>query len=803
MDKLVILELDGSWETGFRAILEISEAHQRYLARTRGSLPPNTTLRQKLRDHWQKLRELGFNQRIRPTRIVRHKPIEEEVQDCKISAYSLQNCLHEWLNHPEFQPILNSLREELSLTEKARFLLRVEDSDLQKLPWSEWEFLQRYDRLEISLSPLELRPQVTALPQSNHTAVRILAVFGNSEGICLDEDRNILQSLLNAEVEFLDEPSVEILTNNLWEKTWDIIFFAGHSETNNNTGIINLNATETITVDDLWTGLKRAANNGLRLAIFNSCDGLGWSRQLNDSLIPQMIVMREVVPDKVAQTFLRHFLTNFANGESFYTSVKVARERLQNVRFSYQNSDGDTVEFEYPCATWLPAICENPAAIPPSWQRWIKRSKVSLSWKRSLRFVLIASLVITTIIFWGRWQGHLQPLELKAYDYLMQQRPLLPPDERIVVIGVTDDDRKLLNQLPEETERGARTLSDSELDQVMAKLQNLDPAVIGLYFAFKGTIQPEFPYLKSSLESDRLIGVCMTNNEVDFGTNGFPPPDDIASDRVGFIDMMPDYDDTIRRNLVGMYVRDRFPCRGNNVESFSLKVAQKYLSDRGYEYSFEPNKFMSFGDIRFEFIKQHRGAYHQESSEVEEGYQLMLNYRPYQNFMEDIVPVRTLTELLEGQLTREQVQNKIVLLGKITTSHQTEKTPYSQTSSQHLPIVLLQAQKVSNLIGVVNQELPIITTWYWWGDAIWLWFWSLVGGGSMLAILARWKEPINAIAACFVVMSSLVFLLYWVCLFSLLQGLWLAFIPALLVLVLSAGTISFYKLLKDKYKQLD
>jgi hypothetical protein len=65
--------------------------------------------------------------------------------------------------------------------------------------------------------------------------------------------------------------------------------------------------------------------------------------------------MREPVPDAVAQEFLNQFLTAFSSGKSFYLSVREAREKLQSL------------EQYFPCASWLPIICQNPAEIPPTW----------------------------------------------------------------------------------------------------------------------------------------------------------------------------------------------------------------------------------------------------------------------------------------------------------------------------------------------------------------------------------------------------------------------------------------------------
>lgn len=72
--------------------------------------------------------------------------------------------------------------------------------------------------------------------------------------------------------------------------------------------------------------------------------------------------MREPVPDVVAQEFLQHFLRTFAQGKSLYLAVREARERLQGL------------ETQFPCASWLPVICQNPAVVPPTWDQLRGRS---------------------------------------------------------------------------------------------------------------------------------------------------------------------------------------------------------------------------------------------------------------------------------------------------------------------------------------------------------------------------------------------------------------------------------------------
>jgi hypothetical protein len=69
-----------------------------------------------------------------------------------------------------------------------------------------------------------------------------------------------------------------------------------------------------------------------------------------------MIVMREPIPDREAQEFLKNFLSAFSTGETLYQSVRDAREKLQGL------------EDVFPCASWLPVIFQNPAEMPLTWR---------------------------------------------------------------------------------------------------------------------------------------------------------------------------------------------------------------------------------------------------------------------------------------------------------------------------------------------------------------------------------------------------------------------------------------------------
>lgn len=365
MGKLVVLKLDGDLEfNGFRVTLEIGAENTRPEIEITGHLPPSPDLIRQLTQWQRTYRTLGQPTRIKPHRITLDASKHGRVEECHRFASQLRTSLSQWLTSEDFNAIDRRLREELHRTDSIRMLIRTDSAYLQKLPWHLWDFFERYPLAEVALSGKVFERTPVFAPPEAKKKVRILAILGHAQGINVAKDRQLLENLPNTETVFLVEPQLQQISDRLWEQSWDIIFFAGHSETDGETGRIYINPHDSLTIDELSYGLRKAVERGLKLAIFNSCDGLGLARRLNDLHIPQMIVMRELVPDRVAQKFLMHFLSRFSEGQSFYLAVREARERLQGL------------EKQYPCATWLPTIYQHPAIAPPTWQNLMRSPNI-------------------------------------------------------------------------------------------------------------------------------------------------------------------------------------------------------------------------------------------------------------------------------------------------------------------------------------------------------------------------------------------------------------------------------------------
>ncbi|PSB54106.1 hypothetical protein C7B67_00085 [filamentous cyanobacterium Phorm 6] len=274
----------------------------------------------------------------------------------KTASQAFSNTLNDWLKSEPFYSDWNKLLSYCTHKDQIRVIFQTELWELQQIPWQFWDFFQIYPQAEMAFS----LPEYEFINSPLNKKIRILAIIGDSTGIDLEPDKGVIKQLPNVEEPLFlcQRPRSEISTQ-LWQENWDILFFAGHSKTEQGTGRIYINNHEFLTIEELQEGLKTAINRGLKLAIFNSCDGLGLARSLAALNIPQVIVMRQPIPDKVAQDFLKHFLRAFSqNGQTLYLAVKEAKNRLR-----------EELGNEFPCANWLPVIYQNPAMIPPTWEQ--------------------------------------------------------------------------------------------------------------------------------------------------------------------------------------------------------------------------------------------------------------------------------------------------------------------------------------------------------------------------------------------------------------------------------------------------
>jgi len=224
MRKLVVLKLDGDLEQGVRVTLEIGAEGERPSIEVTGQLPRATDLVTVI-DQWQSTyRSIGKSSRIKAKRIVYGGSLTEWRFDCENCAIELRKRLNNWLVSESFRPIREKWLQQLSPSDEVRVLIRTSSVQLRKLPWHLWDLVEENPLAEVAYSAPESKQSAQSALAKTPTyrdKVRILAILGNSTGINVQKDRQLLENLPDAATTFLVEPQRQEINDSLWNQAWD------------------------------------------------------------------------------------------------------------------------------------------------------------------------------------------------------------------------------------------------------------------------------------------------------------------------------------------------------------------------------------------------------------------------------------------------------------------------------------------------------------------------------------------------------------------------------------------------------
>ncbi len=253
-----------------------------------------------------------------------------------------------------------------------RLRIGMKDSRLQQLPWEALHagtrplatgtdvIFSRYilDRRQGHSVHLAKRSE----PEKPLKILMVIASPDDQERLELKQEVNHLQSelhpvgaedddsLLDVQLKILEQPGRAELTQELDRGNYQVLHYAGHSNLGNAGGDLYLVSRQTglserLSGEDL-AGLL--VNNGIKLAVFNSCKGgysssgeQGWQeRNLAQALVnrgvPSVIAMAERIPDHVAITFTQLLYRNLKKGQSIDLSLNRTRQGLISAYGSHQ-----------------------------------------------------------------------------------------------------------------------------------------------------------------------------------------------------------------------------------------------------------------------------------------------------------------------------------------------------------------------------------------------------------------------------------------------------------------------------------
>lgn len=356
----------------------------------------------------------------------------------------------------------------------------------------------------------------------------------------------------------------------------------------------------------------------------------------------------------------------------------------------------------------------------------------------------------------------------------MRLRPKEEPDSRLLVVTITDQDIQAQGKEPRQG-----SLSDKHLNLLLTKLEQYQPAAIGLDIYRDFPVSANQPELAKRMQkSDRLIAICK-RADPESDPTGIAPPPEIPETRLGFSDFVEDEDSVMRRHLLAMTPNPISPTC-TPAYAFSVQLAFLYLQAQGITTKFTPNWDLLLGKKTFPRLQNRASGYQSIDAQ---GTQILLNYR-FAPSVGAIARQVTLSQILNGQINPNAIKNRIILIG--VTSNSTSDywpTPDSKSPTAIVPGIVIQAQMVSQLISAALDNRPLLWVWTQWGEICWIWSWSLTGG------LLAWYIPRKTYLSIAVTIGTIT--LSGLCFILLIQGGWIPLVPPMIALVVTSAQFAY------------
>jgi len=400
----------------------------------------------------------------------------------------------------------------------------------------------------------------------------------------------------------------------------------------------------------------------------------------------------------------------------------------------------------------------------PPLQGWCQRSlahckRISSYVPPSVITLTWISFAVTGIVIGVKQLGGLEPLDLRAYDQMIRLRSDQPTDPRLLVVTITEEDLRIQKR---------STLSDQAIAEVLSRLQQYHPSVIGLDLYRDLPQPPGHSALQAQLQAPNLIAITKLGNTEN---NTIPPPPGVSPERVGFNDFPIDRDGIVRRSLLF----------GGTIPAFSTQLAFSYLKQHGITPTSNPEDAnMRLGTTTFVPLESNSGGYQTNDAR---GYQVLLNYRTRQSVAREV----TLTQVLKGAVQPDWIHNKIVLIGTTAaSSRDLFYTPYSagETANHQMSGVAIHAQMVSQILSAALDQRSLMGYLPEWQEWLWIAGWALVASSLAWQI----HSPLKLAMAC----SGVLIVLGGVSFWQLNQAVWIPLAaPAIAAMITVAAIVTY------------
>ncbi len=262
------------------------------------------------------------------------------------------------------------------------------------------------------------------------------------------------------------------------------------------------------------------------------------------------------------------------------------------------------------------------------------------STKRWLLSVLPGMPVLGLVVA-ARLLGLFQLAELQALDFGLRSRPSEARDQRITIVGITEDDIQAIGTYP---------IPDQDLTTLLTAIDRYQPRAVGLDIFRDLPVEPghaEFAALIERLDNLVMIHKMLPPVKV-------APPPAASEAQMGFADALPDRDGFVRRSLLGALDSDDDEYKF----SLTLRLAEQYLAAAGIalENGIRDPSTMRFARTELLRVHPHTGGYIRLDAG---GEQVLINFRSGQNAFDTV----TYQDIQSGNFSPNLLTDRIVLVG--------------------------------------------------------------------------------------------------------------------------------------------
>jgi CHASE2 domain-containing sensor protein/two-component sensor histidine kinase len=374
--------------------------------------------------------------------------------------------------------------------------------------------------------------------------------------------------------------------------------------------------------------------------------------------------------------------------------------------------------------------------------------------------------------------GVFQWLEWAALDYGMRSRPAELTDDRILVVGINEQDITNLGY----------PIPNQRLTQLLQKISSYQPNAIGLDIVRNRPEEPGYAEFLNLLKQYKNIVAIEKTGFDQFGSS-VSAPVTLPPEQVGFGDLIPDRDGSVRRLL--LWRRDN---QQNDKFALSLQLTQLYLKDKGLDLTSSPSDpiAMQFGSTELTRFRESSGGY---VGADDGGNQILFNFRSGRKAFQ----VVSLGDVMAGKVPAALIRDRIILVG-MTAPSVKDVVKTTAIDSSHSELVggvevygvEIHAHAVSQIISSVLDGRSLLNVLPDGWEYIWIISWGILGMSLGRIILSPFKLLVGLGILSVLLVSSGYLLL--------LAGWWIPVVPALFALVLNGAGLTaslFYRYQQD------